>query len=117
RAVKRMQVDLHILREVVTDLNLDCIRSNGYTPSTGIRGVQISQSQMESKKTGPGGDGDASCKSELLDVAGLSDDMVMRDLEPSTLGNRGETDAVASPIVGESESLSSESRVEITASL
>src|SRR5438552_13294683 len=53
RAVKRMQVDLHILREVVTDLNLDCIRSNGYTPSTGIRGVQISQSQMESKKTGP----------------------------------------------------------------
>src|SRR6266550_4219826 len=117
RAVKQMRVDLRILQEVVTDLSLDRIRTNGGPSSTGIRAVQISQSQVKNNKASSDRDGDASCKSELLDVAGQSDDMAMRDLEPSTLGNRGETDVVASPIAGEDESLSSDSPVEITARL
>src|SRR5437899_12565115 len=100
-----MRVDLRISQEVVADLNPDRIR-NSCAPSTVMRGVRISQPQMPAKKGDSEENGVASCESDLVDAAGQSEDTATRDLEPSALRNRNETDAPKSSMTGTDDSLS-----------
>ncbi len=112
RAVKQTQVDLQILQEVLTDLSLDRVRTNGGPSHTGIGGGQISQSQ---DKASAGRVRDAGRQPVLVGV-GQFDNAATRVVEPSALTSRGGIDLLASPIAGHCEPPSSETPVEMRAS-
>ena len=99
RAVKQTLVNLQILQEVLTDLSLDRVRTNGGPSPTGTSGGQISQSQVKTDTASADRVRDAGRHSELVGVE-QSDNAATRVIEPSASSSRGEIDVVASPMAG-----------------